>query len=78
LSSKEDHTYETEEIYQRAIAIRKSIKDRFTSREDHAYVRGEIYQRVIAIRKSKKDRYYNGPKKDSKGTKGQTTMLKDL
>jgi hypothetical protein len=38
------------------IAIRKSIKDRFTSKEDHAYVRGEIYQRVIAIRKSKKDR----------------------
>ena len=76
-SSKEDHTYETEEIYQRVIAIRKSIKDRFTSKEDHTYVRGEIYQRVIAIRKSQKDRYYNGPKKDSKVTKGQT-ILKDL
>ena len=41
----------------------------FSSKEDHTYVRGEIYQRVIAIRKSKKD---------SKVTKGQTTILKDL
>jgi hypothetical protein len=38
------------------------------SKEDHTYVRGEIYQRVIAIHKSK-DRKYNGPRKDSKGTK---------
>jgi hypothetical protein len=41
-------------------------------------VTGEIYQRVIAIRKSKKDRYYTGPKKDSKGRKGQKTIIKDL
>jgi hypothetical protein len=50
----------------------------FTSKEDHTYVRGVIYQRVIGIRTSKKDRKYNGPKKDSKGTKGQTTIFKDL
>jgi hypothetical protein len=49
-----------------------------TSKEDHTYVRGQIYQRVIAIHRSKKDRLYNGPKKDSKGTKGKTTILKDL